>query len=47
MKKLSFLALAAAGLMLGACSEKDVVAEESSPSVVQTNSGENFIAIAV
>lgn len=45
MKKLSFLALAAVGLLFGACSDKDVVAEES--PLNNDNGGGNYIAIGI
>ena len=45
MKKLSFLALAAAGLLMVGCSDKDVVAETSMPN--EENGGGNYIAIGI
>ena len=46
MKKLSFLALAAAGLMLGACSEKDEVGAVSTPNSTE-GEGSSYIAIGI
>ena len=43
MKKLSFLALAAAGMLLGACSDKDVVENQN----VWEGDGEGFMAISI
>lgn len=45
MKKLSFLALAAAGLLFGACSEKDAVADNATPFA--ETSGSSFVGIAI
>ena len=46
MKKLSFLALAAAGLLFGACSEKDVVVQENENSLIDTN-GDSYVGISI
>ena len=45
MKKLSLFALAVAGLLLGACSEKDVVEVQETPSF--ETSGSSFVGIAI
>ena len=47
MKKFSLLALAAAGLLLGACSDKDVAAEDNNQPINQVSTGENFIAVGI
>lgn len=45
MKKFSLLALAAAGLLFGACSEKDAVADNATP--IAETSGSSFVGIAI
>jgi len=46
MKKLSFLALAAAGLLMVGCADKDVVAEDVKP-VINNEDGKQFIALNI
>lgn len=46
MKKFSLLALAAAGLLFGACSEKDVVVQENENSLIDTN-GDSYVGITI
>lgn len=45
MKKLSFLALAAVGLLFGACSDKDVVVEEVTPAIDAM--GEGYVGFSI
>lgn len=47
MKKFSLLALAAAGLLLSACSDKDAVSEDINQPINPVTSGENFIAVGI
>lgn len=47
MKKLSFLALAAVGLLFGACSDKDVVVEDSANSGLPNGKTEGYFKVNI
>lgn len=47
MKKLSFLALAAVGLLLGACSESENVAQENETEQVWNREGKGYMALNI